>query len=464
MTRYVLSWAARTSTRAGNVLNYDFCPWANHYVYWLKKPIGWLFGAVVAAVLLGIFVAPQAFAIAAALVGLIVVGTVWPYLAVRGVSGSIQWNRPRCNEGEEVEVELTITNRWPLPLWGLMIEAEAEATHDGRDANQPLALACIPPLSTSRFTWIAKPSQRGLYPSRPAFIATGFPLGICITRKELKYAGELLVWPRTISLKDLPQFGGASDCVVGSLRDQAGYEGDVIGVRPYREGDSLRSIHWAQTARRDTLIVCERQSKAKQSVLIHINVSPNTPTTSEQRFEDEWLIRIGASVCREFLSHHWGVTCQIGPQTVSAEPGNSGLHRVMDSLARFQWDSNPTTNLKEIRPMTSIQNMKRDIVIEVSRMEAIEESLRTALETRYAEKRRNSPLSQNLPNQSNWSNKKWIAIQRSSPTSMSNSRNANASWRLGQQLWMLIDIEQDIDQQIKQQWERVCHDSASAAG
>ena len=37
------------------------------------------------------------------------------------------------------------------------------------------------------------------------------------------------------------------------LFDRPGNEGDVIGVRPYRHGDRLRSIHWAQTARRDAL-------------------------------------------------------------------------------------------------------------------------------------------------------------------------------------------------------------------
>jgi hypothetical protein len=48
------------------MLNYDFCPWANKYVYWLKKPIGWLTGGILAGILLGAFVAPQAFAISAA--------------------------------------------------------------------------------------------------------------------------------------------------------------------------------------------------------------------------------------------------------------------------------------------------------------------------------------------------------------------------------------------------------------
>ena len=38
--------------------NYDFCPWANHYVYWLKKPLGWFIVGVVAAALTAMAVLP----------------------------------------------------------------------------------------------------------------------------------------------------------------------------------------------------------------------------------------------------------------------------------------------------------------------------------------------------------------------------------------------------------------------
>ncbi len=34
-------------------MNYDFCPWANAYVYWLKKPIGWFVLGLLAPFFLG---------------------------------------------------------------------------------------------------------------------------------------------------------------------------------------------------------------------------------------------------------------------------------------------------------------------------------------------------------------------------------------------------------------------------
>lgn len=440
MAKQILAWAAHSSTRANSMLNHDFCPWANKYVYWLKKPIGWLTGGILAGLLLGAFVAPQAFAISAALLGLILVGTFWPYLAVRGVVGSIGWSRSRCIEGEEVEVQLTLTNRWPIPLWGLIIEADSEAIGDGRNVDQPLALACVPPFSTSRFTWIARPTRRGVYPQQQSFIATGFPLGLWTARRELKQEGELLVWPRTVALKDLPQLGGKADAVVGATRDKAGYEGDVIGVRPFRDGDSLRSIHWAQTARRESLIVCERQSKAQQTVVVNVRVSNELPADLQERANDEWLIRIAASICREFIAHSWGVQLQIGERIALVEAGQRGTSTIMDLLARFDWKAEANDGSRNRIRVPANRRQAEDMRFEVTRANAIEASDNAGSHKRTQKTR-------------------WVAVHRSNGDS-----NANAVWRYRQPIWMLVDLDLDVDHQLQRQWERVCHDTASAAG
>lgn len=439
MAKHILAWAAHSSACANGMLTHDFCPWANKYVYWLKKPIGWLAGGILAGLLLGAFVAPQAFAISAALLGLILVGTIWPYLAVRGVVGSIGWSRSRCSEGEELEVQLTLTNRWPVPLWGLIIEADPEAVGAGLD-GQSLALASVPPFSTSRFTWIARPSRRGIYPQQQSFVATGFPLGLWTARRELKQEGELVVWPRTIALKDLPQFGGKEDAIVGATRDKPGFEGDVIGVRPFRDGDSLRSIHWAQTARRETLIVCERQSKAQQTVVVNVRVSATCPENSQERADDEWLIRVAASICKEFIAHSWGVQLQIGDRIASVKAGQRGLAVIMDTLARFSWVPENNDGSKKRICIFNARHQAEDMLFEIGRVEDVDASSQLAIGKRMHQTR-------------------WIAIHRGGAKV---DRPTALLYR--QPVWMLLDLDRDIDPQLQRQWERVCHDTASAAG
>ena len=61
-----------STTTLTELLNTDFCPWANRYVYWLKKPLGILIVAAAASLLCGIFVAPQGYVIAGTIAATIV--------------------------------------------------------------------------------------------------------------------------------------------------------------------------------------------------------------------------------------------------------------------------------------------------------------------------------------------------------------------------------------------------------
>ena len=90
---------------------------------------------------------------------------------------------------------------------------------------------------------------------------------------------------------------------IGMLFDRPGNEGDMIGVRSFREGDRLRSIHWAQTARRDSLIVSERQAAARRLVVVAVDAAA---FVSGEASDDslETAIRVSASVAREFHAHN----------------------------------------------------------------------------------------------------------------------------------------------------------------
>ncbi len=79
--------------RFTGVLNHDFCPWANRYVYWLKQPIGWFILAATAALVIGVSVAPHALVIFAAISVVIVLGVAWPWIGVRGISCGLSFDR-----------------------------------------------------------------------------------------------------------------------------------------------------------------------------------------------------------------------------------------------------------------------------------------------------------------------------------------------------------------------------------
>ena len=111
--------------------------------------------------------------------------------------------------------------------------------------------------------------QRGAYPvNGRAEVETSFPFGLFRARREVRVTGKLIVWPQTVALPNLPDVAETSS-VDDSFSDRrVGDLGDMLGTRLFREGDSLRRVHWAQTARQQTLIVTERQAPLTTSVRV----------------------------------------------------------------------------------------------------------------------------------------------------------------------------------------------------
>jgi uncharacterized protein (DUF58 family) len=325
-------------------LNYDFCPWANRYVYWLKQPIGWFVLAATAALFIGLTVSPQALFVFAAILVVIVVGVAWPWLGLRGISCELAFDRRRASEGATVRVLVTIVNRWPFPVWGLAVERGffLKAADDAND--QPAAsLARIPVWSRATFSWDFEPNRRGRYPIDNPQIASGFPFGIWHGRRPIKVLDELLVWPRMADLTSVPPVRGRAAAVAGTASRHIGHEGDMSGVRPFRPGDWLRHVHWAQTAKHDRLIVRERQATGRRSVELVIDVDRESHPQHVETDSLEEVIRVGASIGRQFHAHHTSVSVRFDGQTLLVSPEPAGLNRLLDTLAL--WTPNVTDSL-----------------------------------------------------------------------------------------------------------------------
>lgn len=312
-------------------LNHDFCPWMNRYVYWLKRPIGWVVLAFAMSLLLGIYVSHQAFLASGAIAAIGVLGCAWPWLSTLGLRGELHWGPNRCEEGDAIESTLTIVNRWPFPVWGLVVDVDSDL--NSATATQPLnvSLSKIPALSRTSFRWHAAPKSRGVYPRRPPRLSTAFPFGIWSCHQPLEVREPLIVWPRMTRLTDVPPNQGDRQLGVGGSTDRAGADGDWIGVRPFRPGDRLRHVHWAQTARRDHLIVFEHQSLSKQTIAISLDENAARAATAEQV---DCMVRVLASLATHFLAHAWEVRIALDGAWRPLLPHQK--HAWLDELAQWQ--------------------------------------------------------------------------------------------------------------------------------
>ncbi|MHC4878575.1 MAG: DUF58 domain-containing protein [Planctomycetota bacterium] len=308
------------------ILNYDFCPWANRFVYWMRHPLGFMAVTGILAICCAVFLNVYAWMAVAGVCVVLLLGTVWPWVALRGLEARLSWESPRVREGDVVRVRLTLRNRCPWPVWGITLRGGF------RQEGTSTALARVAGMADVSFAWEFTPVERGVYPTEPPTMETGFPFGIWSASTPVTVDQELLVWPRIVRLNGLPDLTESQPSEEHLTDRRAGDLGDLLGTRHFRQGDSLRRIHWSQSARHQRLIVTERQAGVEARVRVRVDATAAHHAGSGPDSSLNWTLRFAASICEILSSEHAHVDCVVGNEVVClSHPG--GMRRLMDRLA-----------------------------------------------------------------------------------------------------------------------------------
>ncbi|MCG6156597.1 DUF58 domain-containing protein [Rubinisphaera margarita] len=321
--------------RVNSALNYDFCPSANRWVYWMKHPLVGMAVVAVAAGTCALFVSPQAWLLAFGLLMIAGVGLLWPLLGIWAVRVDVHFDRAWVEEQSVVPVRVLLRNRLPIPMWGLSLSRRED------DNELLVSFARVPALRTTEYTWQFTPQRRGVFPGNPLQLETGFPFGVWTARKPAVVDGEILVLPRPVEIDTIPELDsrGGMDELFSEYR--TGDSGDVTGTRSFREGDSLRRVHWAMTARSGRLICTERQATIHASVTCAVDLIADHHEGGGSDSSLEWTIRIFCGICREFQEQGVNVRASLGGTTLQLLPGKAGLRALLIALARVPREGYP---------------------------------------------------------------------------------------------------------------------------
>ncbi|HEY3788904.1 MAG TPA: DUF58 domain-containing protein [Urbifossiella sp.] len=151
----------------------------------------------------------------------------------------------------------------------------------------------LPGDGTIECTDLRRFGRRGRRSAPPIVVASASPFGLLRFDIDAESSGELVV---------LPNLGQAdSEGMRRWILRQAGGEGqsrkalrrattdlaDIRGIRPYRAGDGIRSIHWRSSARRRELMVREYDAAPSPNLLIVVEpFLPANPTPDDSaKFE-----------------------------------------------------------------------------------------------------------------------------------------------------------------------------------
>lgn len=240
---------------------------------------------------------------------------------------------PRVPVGSPVDVELQLEGSQLLGALRL-VDAAPDAAGPQADAPPRFTVHRLSSRGTATLTYPLQPVLRGVHRVGPLTGTATDPLGLAEFDHELAGPQRLVVLPHVVPLRGLPPALGAGEGTSGAALNHQGQGTTDVLVRPYRQGDELRRVHWRSSARHDDLMVRleERPWRGGMTLLLDRRDAAHRGRGADSSLE--FAVSFAASVCMHLYGHGEPVTLVTEDGVELTPPGSaSGRDQVLDALA-----------------------------------------------------------------------------------------------------------------------------------
>ncbi|MFN8471395.1 MAG: DUF58 domain-containing protein [Anaerolineae bacterium] len=233
--------------------------------------------------------------------------------------------------GDRVEEHFELTNDSGFPL--LWVEIDDASTLPGYTARRVEALN---PHSMKRWTIDLVARRRGLYQLGPMRLRWGDPFGLFEATCDDASVEQFIVYPPIARLPRLELPRGAASGTARTRRRALEWTTNVAGVRHYAPGDELRTIHWATSAKHDSLYVKEFDREPAGDVWIVIDLDAAVQAGTGAESTEEYAVVFASSMLNTLLADGRAVGLAVsGAEPTIIPPGRGGEHfwRILRELA-----------------------------------------------------------------------------------------------------------------------------------
>lgn len=239
----------------------------------------------------------------------------------------------RLHPGAEGQVRLTLINTGGrTPTLDITEPAAPGLTHGLR--------GLVSPIKRDRGTHLRYPvkaGQRGRFVIGPPQLRVHDPFDLWEEHRSLPANTEVLVVPAVVPLAGMPPSSGARSAASGRAAvGTTGGDPDV-GVRPYRPGDDIRTIHWRASARQDDLVVRLEEPVSHGGATVYLDHRAGAHRGVGAGSSLETAIVLAASISLHLLSADHQVRLVTHRGTVLAE-GHDIADEILAELAEMTPD------------------------------------------------------------------------------------------------------------------------------
>lgn len=286
------------------------------YFFANQTQVGWLY--VLSALMLGIVLASG--------------------LLNRSMLGRVQGERHLSNdaiyEGDPISVKLSLRQtRTALAAQIHTTEACPLADPESPEHQMDIFIPQIPRNGEVSFTYDTVTYRRGLHTFAPLTLSSQAPFGFFRSTRQLEIPTRALVYPEVNKLLRLSLLDRQP--AAQQTRPRAGRGVEVIGVRPFRSGDSPRHVHWRSVARMQHLMSKEFADEAHPGVTLVLDLFRHPyPAASTKHTPFEWGIKAAASIAEYASRRNYALYATADAAVLPQPPGPLSWEALMQYLAR----------------------------------------------------------------------------------------------------------------------------------
>lgn len=172
------------------------------------------------------------------------------------------------HEGDRAAVNLLIANQRRSPAFAVSVEDGVSGLGSAR-----FQMGLLAGNASAAATYHIACRTRGVYVVGPANVKISDPLGLAATQHRSAIADRLIVYPAVEALSGFPSVRGRDPAMSASRPEFSRRGGeDFYTLRSYQEGDDLRRVHWASSAKLDELMIRQLETPWQSRALVFFDI------------------------------------------------------------------------------------------------------------------------------------------------------------------------------------------------
>ncbi len=279
------------------------------------------------------------YVVAALLLGLVLAGWWLNRAALKGMAGERRVGDGLgvdLYEGDETHVSLSLKKTTGMTAAHVKLEEYCPlAAPDSPQWRNRLFIPALPPGGDVEFQYDLTLYRRGLHEFPPLHMESSAPFGFFRRTGQLTIPTRVLIYPEVRPLQRLELLDRKLTAQVARPRAGVGYE--VMGVRPYRVGDSPRHVHWRSVAKTGVLFSKEFADEAQPGLTLVMDLFAHPYRPADTKHTPfEWAVKAAASIGDYARRRGYSLYLMSDDEALAAPVGAVSWMALLQYLARAQ--------------------------------------------------------------------------------------------------------------------------------